>query len=526
MAAALEVETTKTPGHQARNQDLVSWCLGGSLRWLRRHPDLAAVSLLLLVGGALRLGLAFRAPPFFVGGDSQTYLVPGYELARGLGFSPILKRPPLYPAFIGAAIGGLGEDLHGLALAQHALGLVTVVLTYHLGRVALNRAAGLVAGLLVAVNGSLMIYERYVMAETLFTTLLVAASLALVVGMRRASWPFYALGGLLLGLATLCRPAAELLLPVVPAVSLVWHRKFGVAARLCGAGLAGFALIALPWIALTYLESGSFGSSGLGEALFWRGTRESPILIGREIGRPADVADPLRQAARRLAYQRAVDEELPSDIAVLLQQRFGVSEAQADGVLRDVALELFARQPGRYVQTSFGLFGELLVGTEQWLGGQGKSGGLRRYPNPQDKYGDWWDERIRQLAQPPSEAESNEFRNAQAITGLYQPYRYATLSLALLGCGLLGAMLVPGWRAALLPALMALWLLLSTAFLSGALPRYRYPADPLLAVVIGAGVVGLVLAARELPRTIRRAAPNSASAPTPTRTSPSATVGR
>src|SRR3712207_5717492 len=49
--------------------------------WARRHPDLTLVFLLLLVGGALRLAFAFRSPPLFVGGDSQTYLVPGYELA-------------------------------------------------------------------------------------------------------------------------------------------------------------------------------------------------------------------------------------------------------------------------------------------------------------------------------------------------------------------------------------------------------------------------------------------------------------
>ena len=512
---------TITNSSTKRNSHLV-----GSVGWVRAHPDLAAVSLLLLVGGLIRFMFAFRAPPFFVGGDSQTYLVPAYELARGLGFSPILKRPPLYPAFLAGVISFLGEDPHAIALVQHLLGLVTIVLTYHLGRVAINRAAGLVAGLLIALNGPLLIYERYVMAEALFTTLLVAAALAVAVGMRRAAWRPYALGGLLLGVATLCRPAAQLLLPIVPLAALAWHRRVGTAVRLSAATLAGFAVLAMPWMTITYVQAGSLGSSGLGEALFWRGTRETPVLIGREIGRPAEVADPTRQAARRLAYQRAQDEELPSDIAVVLQQRFGLSEAEADGVLREVAVELFARQPDRYVVTSLGLFGELLVGTEQWLGGQGKSGGVTRYPNPEDKYGDWWNERIRHLAQPATPAEANEFRAAQAIANLYQPFRYAIPSLALLVCGLAAALFVPAWRVALLPALFAAWLLLSTAFLSGALPRYRYPADPLLAVVIGGGAVGLALGARRLFGLARRAAPTSVSAPTPTRTSPSATVGR
>src|SRR4051794_12598515 len=63
----------------------------GLVAWVRRHPDLTCVLMLLVVGGALRLAFAFRAPPLFVGGDSQTYLLPGYDLARGLGFAPILK---------------------------------------------------------------------------------------------------------------------------------------------------------------------------------------------------------------------------------------------------------------------------------------------------------------------------------------------------------------------------------------------------------------------------------------------------
>jgi 4-amino-4-deoxy-L-arabinose transferase-like glycosyltransferase len=497
--------------------------LAAPVAWARRRPDLAIVALLLLVGAGMRLAFGLRAPPLFVGGDSQTYLVPAWDLANGLGFAPILKRPPLYPLFVAGAFVLMGEDPHGLAFLQHGLGLATVALTYFLARAAFNRLAGAVAGLLVALNGPLIIYERYVMAETLMTTLLAAAALALVVGMQRASWRLYALGGLLLALAALSRAAAQLLLPLVPLVALAWHRRPGTALRLSGAALAGFALPAVPFMLLTFGQTGSLGASGLGEALFWRGTRETPVLISREVGRPAEVADPTRQAARRLAYQRASQEqELPSDTAVLLQQRFGLTEAQADGILREVAVELFARQPELYVQTSLALFGELLVGTEQWLGGQGKGGGTRKWPNPAEKYDDWWNEKVRHLALPPTTAQANEFRRAQAVANVFQPFRHAPLLLGLLAAGIVAAVLLPRWRAGLLPALMALWLLLSTAFLSGALPRYRYPADPLLACAIGGGVALLALGAARLLRTARRPArpvePTTAtSAPAPAR---------
>jgi 4-amino-4-deoxy-L-arabinose transferase-like glycosyltransferase len=510
----------------------------GVLAWASRHPDLVCLLVLLVVGGGMRLAFAFRAPPLFIGGDSQTYLVPGYELARGLGFSPILKRPPLYPLFVAFSIVVMGEDPLGLVFLQHLIGLGTVVLTYWLARAVFaaaggllaGRIAGLVAGLLVALNGTLMIYERYVMAETLFTFLLTAAVLALVLGMRRASWRLYALGGVLLALASMNRAAAQLLLPMVPLAALLWHREVRPAARLSAALLAGFLLISLPWMSLAWVQTRSFGASGLGEALFWRGSREQPtvvklpMLISRDVGRPSDVADPTLTQARRVAYNRVFEDELPSDIAVLLTKRFSYSEAQADAILRDVAIELFMRQPELYLQSSLVLFGELLVGTEQFLGGQGKSGGVTRFPNAQDKY-DFWNERIRHLAQPATAAQANEFRAAQRIVNIFQPFRYAPLLLGLLMLGLVAATLVRGWRIAWLPVALGLWLLLTTAFLSGALPRYRYPADPLLAVGMAGGVVAVVVGVRHL-LMIRRAPSSSPAAPTPASTSPSAAVGR
>ena len=51
--------------------------------------------------------------------------------------------------------------------------------------------------------------------------------------------------------------------------------------------LAGFLVLMLPWMLLTWVQAGSLGASGLGEALFWRGTRETPMLINRSVGRPS-----------------------------------------------------------------------------------------------------------------------------------------------------------------------------------------------------------------------------------------------
>ncbi|MFN8522946.1 MAG: glycosyltransferase family 39 protein [Chloroflexota bacterium] len=498
--------------------------------WRTRAGDWVPPGLIAVLAVALRLAFAFRAPPFYVGGDSETYLVPAFDLANGLGFAPILKRPPLFPAFAALSLAVLGEDLRGLALLQHGLGVLTVIGTYLLGRLVAGKAAGALAAVLVALNGGLLIYERYVMAETLFTTLLTWSMVCVTAGARRRSTWLLAAAGALLGGSALTRPTAQLLVPLMLLGLWPFWRPAAAYWHAAAAMLGAFLLVAGPWTAVTWAQSGSAGS-GLGEALFWRGTRETPwrgepYLIGREIGRPSDVSDPTLQAARRLAYQRAQEDDLPSDIAALIRQRFGYSEAEADHVLRDVALELFARQPGRYAITSLGLFGRLLQGTEQWLGGQGKTGGIERYANPQDKYGEWWEQRIRHLAQPATVQEANEFRRAQALASLYQPYRFAAVILPLQGLGLVALAVAPAWRLGLLPVGMAAWLLLATAFLSGALPRYRYPADPLLALTLACGIVGLLLGMREAGRRMFQARSASQAAPSPTSTSPSATVGR
>ena len=58
---------------------------------------LLALAGVLLLALLVRLAFTFRAPPF-VTNDSLSYLLPGFDLIHGGGFTPILKRPPLYSA--------------------------------------------------------------------------------------------------------------------------------------------------------------------------------------------------------------------------------------------------------------------------------------------------------------------------------------------------------------------------------------------------------------------------------------------
>src|SRR5215207_862335 len=125
-----------------------------------RHPDLTLLLIVVAVAALLRGAILFRVPVLATG-DSEGYLAPGFALAQGVDYDLASKRTPGYPWLVALAIVLGGEDLRSLVFVQHALGMVTAGLTFALGRLCftparLGRIVGLVAGLLISLNGALV----------------------------------------------------------------------------------------------------------------------------------------------------------------------------------------------------------------------------------------------------------------------------------------------------------------------------------------------------------------------------------
>jgi hypothetical protein len=296
------------------------------------------------------------------------------------------------------------------------------------------------------------------------------------------------------------RQTAQLLIPLGP-IGL-WLAGQSPRSVLRGTGwyLAGFLILVGPWMLADYLPDRSLAAGTLGETLVWRLTRsDSDFFKGRQLS----ASDAASTAARRFAWDQASGKELPSDTAVRLQQRFGLSEAEADRVLRDVAFDAIGQQPARYVASSAQIFVTHLLGQEQYLGGQGKEGGRTRFANVETRYA-FWDERAKLLLNDPTAAQQNEFRRAQAIATWFQPFRFGLPLLVLALTGLVyGALRRDSRPAVIVFALGVIGLIGSAALLAGDLPRYRYPADPLLAVLEAGGAVGIVQACLWLARRAR-----------------------
>ena len=466
--------------------------------WSRRHPDLACLALVLAFGLLFRLALLYRVPPLFMPGDSQSFLTPAYDLARGLGFDPILKRPLGYPLLLSAVIATLGEDLRSLVFVQAMLGLVTVAAAFWIGRLVFGRVVGTLAALSVAMGGQLLIYEHYVLAESVFAMFLALAVLALVAAARLSSpgedsqarsrvWLALA-GGVALAAASLFRPIAEVMVPLLPVYFLWAVRPPRRALILTGVAVVGFVATMAPAFVADLVLRGGASSGALGEHLLWRITRSDSGYIVRADIPPEGSTDP----ARRYVIRKAVERTLPQEIFTGLRREHGLSATEADAIMRGVALEAIMRQPIRYATGTAWMSIELFFGQDQPLGEVSKRDGEAGYIDPQSKQRTWFEDRVLHLGEPPTQAVENELGNADALTSLYQPGRIIWLIALGFLVGAALSIFSRRHRPALLLALAIPPMLLANAALAGPEARFRYPLDPLIAVLAFGGLAWLV----------------------------------
>jgi 4-amino-4-deoxy-L-arabinose transferase-like glycosyltransferase len=458
--------------------------LAASLAWLRAHPDLLLLAVL-LAGGLLRAAFLFRSTVFIIP-DSENYFLPGFQLSRGLGFELEARRAPIYPLFIAAVISAVGQHLVSLALAQHVLGLATVGLTYWLGRATFGRPAGLLAALLVALNGSLLISEQTVATETLFTTLVTTAALLGVLVLRGGPAWLLAAHGFMLALAALSRPVGLSLLPILPVLLLLNRPSWRRWLVMCALYVAGAAVVLLPWMVRNLLTLRIFSTEGVfGQTLVGRTVRHDGfVFIDPRSASEADLQSG-RQRARELMQDAANRRSFITPLRRRLMQELGLTELEANQLMRDLAVEAILRQPGYYVLGTARFFMALAVGQGESLRESWQS---RRDPDAREE----WESHpeIAALLGPPDPVQERQFTQAEQLATFYQPGRSGPLLLALFAVGVLAATAGhPSWRPALLPAWWAIALLAVGVAFVGPVLRYRYPAEPLLAVLASGGFV-------------------------------------
>src|SRR5437899_7294841 len=142
--------------------------------------------------------------------DEQQYSRIAQNLAAGHGFGwsenePTSIRPPLYPALLAAVWRVSPDNLQAVRVVQILLGLATAVLVYILGSRVYGPTVGAWAAAASWLYPSLIFFNFLILTETLFTFLLVAFVLLMVLLVQMPRPAFAIACGIALGLGALTR---------------------------------------------------------------------------------------------------------------------------------------------------------------------------------------------------------------------------------------------------------------------------------------------------------------------------------
>ena len=200
-----------------------------------------------------------------------------YDEALDTGTAQKFGRAPGYPVFL--ALLGLGDRAYEQApaavkIAQAAVGALTVCLIGLWGLTIAGPRAAAAAAAIAAVYPPLVAMPAYVLSETLFAALALAAALALQRDEASTGTGAAITSGVVSGVAALVRPAMLLFLPLA-AIWLVRRRRPAQAIALA---LAAAAVIA-PWTVRNYRTYGrAVLIASEGGVTFWTGNH--PLARG------------------------------------------------------------------------------------------------------------------------------------------------------------------------------------------------------------------------------------------------------
>lgn len=224
--------------------------------------------------------------------DAGAYHLLAEDLAHGRGYvrpydlsiahvvRPTAEYPPLFPATVAIAAKAGVHSVRGQRLWMCLVGSAAVLVTGLLGRRVAGSGAGLVAAGVVAVDPLVFQSDATLMPETL--TVLLSATV-LLLAYRALDEPsplrFAALGGAI-GLATLTRAEAALLVPLL-ALPVAWKVRSW---RGAAAAVAVAVALVVPWTVRNAVRLDAFVpvSNNIGSAL--DGANCPPMYAGRFIG--------------------------------------------------------------------------------------------------------------------------------------------------------------------------------------------------------------------------------------------------
>ncbi len=328
---------------------------GGWLHRLLSHRD-APLAVVIFIGAVARLAMSLGTYGI-LWPDSFRYYLPALQLAQGnFLFFHAPYHTPGYIAFLATflALGEIPAAGAAIILAQRLLGLLTVVIVWHIALRLFDRTVAFLAALAFALHYLQLYYETVVQTEVLFTFLLAGLMLAALAALDRPAPGRYLLTGFLAGLVTLTRPVGKyqvILILLALGISLRRPRRIAVAVALV---LLPYLLAILPWMLINHRTLGFWGvSKGQGMNLMLRALDIDKL-------EPAAISHYPRMKDLYLAERFFTNR--PSYILFeKLSREPGVGPILADDTMFGFGLETVREHPWRYAAACLGQFEIILL---------------------------------------------------------------------------------------------------------------------------------------------------------------------
>lgn len=207
---------------------------------------------ILVVAFLLRGVIVFMIPlDFRVQEDATTYLKIGENIHEAQRFAldltsstPYAWVPPGYPLFLAL----FGVDLLLVRIGQLVLGVVSVGLTYLLGKMWFDERVGLLAGGLVALYPPLIIYTVFYLSENLYLFLLLLFWLLFTRSLQTPTTKWVIGAGVTFGLTLLTREALLFWVLLLPFIGWWWGWGWGQIGRYLLLFVVATFLTMAPWL--------------------------------------------------------------------------------------------------------------------------------------------------------------------------------------------------------------------------------------------------------------------------------------
>ncbi len=263
---------------------------------MRMKPVLFVV-LLFAAAFAVRLAMVLALRDLHVGpvgissADDVQFNNLAQRLARGEGYvgdsgRPTSFRAPGWPFFLAVVYAVFGPSYPLVYVLQCVLGALACVLTYLLARELLSEGMARLSGCLAAVYLPHAWFATGFNSENLFVPLLILGVWLFVRHLKRPSIGLLALSGLVLGYATLTRPFALLLWPLLLGVlAVAWRRERQPLVVPALLFTAAFAACIVPWVVRNERAHGRFVLIATnGGSTFYGGNNDRVVHEWRQFG--------------------------------------------------------------------------------------------------------------------------------------------------------------------------------------------------------------------------------------------------